>query len=110
MPELEKDKYEFLGWFDAETGGTQYEDNAVLESDITLYAQWKKIGIDMTGDEAVRVYAVDGAISVENAAGLVRIYAADGTKVYEGLDAEIAVDGGVYIVVTADVVNKVVVR
>ena len=35
---------------------------------------------------------------------------ADGTKVYEGLDAEIAVDGGVYIVVTADVVNKVVVR
>ena len=110
LPEPEKDKYEFLGWFDAETGGTQYEDNAVLESDITLYAQWKKIGIDMTGDEAVRVYAADGAISVENAAGLVRIYAADGTKVYEGLDAEIAVDGGVYIVVTADVVNKVVVR
>ena len=110
LPEPEKDKYEFLGWFDAETGGTQYEDNAVLESDITLYAQWEKIGIGMTGDEAVRVYAADCAIVVENATGLVRIYAADGTKVYEGLDAKIAVDGGVYIVVTADVVNKVVVR
>lgn len=110
LPEPEKDKYEFLGWFDAETGGTQYEDNAVLESDITLYAQWEKIGIGMTGDEAVRVYAADCAIVVENATGLVRIYAADGTNVYEGLDAKIAVDGGVYIVVTADVVNKVVVR
>jgi uncharacterized repeat protein (TIGR02543 family) len=36
-----KDGFDFLGWFDAETGGTTYTWPHTLVEDATMHAQWK---------------------------------------------------------------------
>ena len=40
LPIPHQEGYTFVGWFNAQTGGEQALDNAVLTTDLTLYARW----------------------------------------------------------------------
>lgn len=41
--EPEKDGYFFLGWYTEKEGGTRVTQKTIIESDMTVYAQWEKI-------------------------------------------------------------------
>ena len=51
LPMVERDGYEFLGWFTAAVGGTQVMSATVVTKDVTFYAHWKRIG--STADEEI---------------------------------------------------------
>lgn len=48
LPELKRNGYKFLGWFDAAEGGNKVEDGAcvVTKSNHSLYAQWERTATD----------------------------------------------------------------
>ena len=43
LPAVERDGYEFLGWFTAAVGGTQVTEVTVVAKDVMLYAHWKRM-------------------------------------------------------------------
>lgn len=38
-----REGFEFLGWYTAETGGTRFDESAIVRGDLTLYARWVPI-------------------------------------------------------------------
>lgn len=71
-------------------------------------------GIDGVADNGVTIRALHGGIEILNAEGLpIVVSGADGAVVYSGegdVRAEIAVNGGVYIVRAGKIIRKVIVR
>lgn len=69
LPTATRDEYTFVGWFTAESGGTQVTTDTVFTEDTLLYAQWHKnvFVITVTGRGASRVCYIQFP---------------DGTKVY----------------------------
>ena len=43
LPAVERDGYEFLGWFTSAVGGTQVTSATVVTKDVTFYAHWKRV-------------------------------------------------------------------
>lgn len=51
LPTLEKDGYEFLGWFTQEVGGTQVTSTTKMPADdFNIYAHWKLLEYNLTYD------------------------------------------------------------
>ncbi|MDO4975597.1 MAG: InlB B-repeat-containing protein, partial [Alphaproteobacteria bacterium] len=42
--------YEYVGWFTAATGGTQIDENTIINNDITYYAHWTEADYAMIGN------------------------------------------------------------
>lgn len=81
----------------------------------TYVLQYEKIpaGVEGVNGEAVAVYGVAGAVSVSGCNGTVNVYAADGRLVKSVMvdgNAEIALDGGLYIVRAGGEAYKVFVK
>ena len=47
LPVPTRDGYEFLGWFTAPRGGSRIADNAIVTGDMTIYAQWHTVLLEL---------------------------------------------------------------
>ena len=90
LPATTREGWEFLGWFTAQTGGTKVTETTVINSNMTLYAQWKKVTevqpqpeVSFTKKE-YSLYATQSAktaVNINAAAGVVTGYKSSNTKV-----------------------------
>lgn len=74
LPTPSRTMYEFTGWFDAQTGGTQITERSTVSRDITLYAHWdpaeRKVHFDVNegtlppGTDATQKLTFDAANSI----------------------------------------------
>ena len=51
LPQVSKEGYEFLGWFDLPSGGNAVTVDTVYTAHTTVYAQWKSLSTDDTGNK-----------------------------------------------------------
>ena len=56
LPTVERDGYEFLGWFTLIVGGTQVTTATVVQNDVTYYAQWKLSPVDSRIPDKPQIY------------------------------------------------------
>ena len=116
-----REGYEFLGWFDALTGGNKITTDTVFSGNATIYAQWKKLPVitfdagEGTVTPATAVVGADGKLTSlptptrdgytfegwyngENKAELADVYTADTTLTAKWTKNAPAPQGVTYVV------------
>lgn len=90
LPSTTREGYEFQGWFTAQTGGTKVTEATVVTSDMTLYAQWKKmmqpqpkpeVSFTETEYSLYATQTIKTSVNANAAAGAVTGYKSSNTKV-----------------------------
>ena len=102
LPEVERDGYEFLGWFTEANGGTRVTSETVyqIDGDSTIYAHWKanKYGITLPKNMEIAngIELTDGKVDCGTE---IAIKAVDGYVVVSDVkyeDTTLTADNGVY--------------
>ncbi|WP_081820317.1 InlB B-repeat-containing protein [Robinsoniella sp. KNHs210] len=90
LPSTAREGYEFQGWFTAQTGGRKVTEATVVTSDMTLYAQWKKmmqpqpkpeVSFTETEYSLYTTQTIKTSVNANAAAGAVTGYKSSNTKV-----------------------------
>ena len=99
--------YEFVKWSDENTENPRVV--AVEDEDITLTAIFQKVGTDVenVGIEGVTIYSDGTVLHVEGAEKEYQIYSTTGSLLYRGIDAEVALPRGIYVVRYGNAIEKV---
>ena len=113
LPVLEDDG-KSGNWYTAEDGGEEVEDNSVLTSDMTLYAQWyesPETGLDKAPSETWCVIGMERKLLITGTDSEATVYDVFGKLIYRGTDREIDVpSANVYIIYINNERIKVIVR
>ncbi len=48
LPTSEKENYELIGWYTSATGGTKITSSTKITDDVTYYAHWNQVDLDLT--------------------------------------------------------------
>ena len=99
--------FEFSHWSD---GSTENPRNVTLDKDVELYAhfQVKGTGLENSVISSADVYSRDGRLHVEGAENDYYVLDMAGRLIYSGLDTELQLPRGVYVVNVGGEVQKVV--
>ena len=79
LPAPTRTNYEFLGWFDAASGGNEIDENEVFTSDIELFAHWQQTTIARIGN--TNYPSVQAAVSAASNQGPTTINLVKSTNV-----------------------------
>lgn len=105
-----KEGYRFVQWND---GNIENPRTVFVTETIDLIAEFEAISTDITeiSGKSSHIYVVDRTLHVENNEGAYQVYTAAGQLVYTGRDTTVSlIEAGVYIVLTEDGAQKVVVK
>ncbi len=60
LPTTERENYEFEGWYTSANGGTKITSSTIVTDDVTYYAHWNQIDLDLT-----KVFYIPGSCTFD---------------------------------------------